>query len=64
MLTIVIQVNAPEGAAQAVKEALAMYMERYGDTKVISIQEELPQQMGFGGYVPWQQQPPHRKERR
>ena len=28
MLTITIQVNAPEGAAQGVKETLAMWLER------------------------------------
>jgi hypothetical protein len=49
MLTITIQVNAPLGSAQAVKEHLAMYMERFGDTRVVSIKEEFPQQMGMNG---------------
>ena len=47
MLIITIQVNAPEGYAQAVKEALGMYLERYGDTRVVSIEEKLPEQMTF-----------------
>lgn len=48
MLIITIQVNAPDGSAQAVKEHLSMYLERFGDTKVLSIKEEAPQQMSFG----------------
>lgn len=47
MLTITIQVNAPEGSAQAVKEALAMYLERFGDTRVIRIDETKPEQLSF-----------------
>lgn len=49
MITITIQVNAPLGSVQAVKETLAMYMERFGDCKVLSVKEEFPQQMGFMG---------------
>ncbi len=45
MLTITIQVNAPPGQAIGVKEALAMYLERFGDTKVVSITEKLPEQL-------------------
>lgn len=48
MLIITLQVNAPDGSAQAVKETLAMYLERFGDTKVISIEERLPTQMTMG----------------
>lgn len=47
MLIITMQVNAPDGSAQAVKEHLAMYLERFGDTKVLSIIEEVPKQMTF-----------------
>lgn len=42
MLTITIQVDAPGWAAQGIKEHLAMYLEMYGDTKVIEIWEEEP----------------------
>lgn len=50
MLTITIQVNAPPGAAQGIKEALAMYLEQYGDTRVVSIEEKTPEQTKIGGY--------------
>lgn len=45
MLTITIQVNAPQRAAQGVKEALAMWLERYGDARVASVTEDKPEQM-------------------
>lgn len=38
MLIITIEVNAPSGMALAVKEDLAMLCERYGDTRVVSVQ--------------------------
>lgn len=37
--------DAPPGQAIGVKEDLAMAAERYGDTKVISVVEVLPEQM-------------------
>lgn len=50
-MVIVLQVNAPPYMAQGIKESLAMYMERYGDTKVLEIRlEERPyEQMTIGG---------------
>ena len=45
MLIITIQVNAPQGAAQGVKEALAQYCEYFGDCKVVNIQEIVPEQI-------------------
>lgn len=45
MLTITIQVNAPPGQAIGIKEALAMHLERFGDTRVVSITEKLPEQL-------------------
>ena len=39
MLRITIDVNAPGGMAQAVKEDLAMLLERYGDTRVVKVEE-------------------------
>lgn len=45
LLTIVIQVDAPAGQAIGVKEHLAMYLERFGDTRVIEIREDQPEQM-------------------
>lgn len=40
MLTITIQVNARSGMAIGIKEDLAMYLERYGDDRVVSVVEE------------------------
>lgn len=48
MYTITIQVNAPSGSEQGIKEVLAMYLERFGNARVVSIKEDIPQQMGFG----------------
>lgn len=45
MLTITIQINAPPDAAQGVKEALAMWLERFGDTRVVSVTGDRPEQM-------------------
>ncbi len=52
MLTIVIKVNAPSGQAIGIKEHLAMVLERYGDTRVVSITEDLPEQISMGGERP------------
>ena len=49
MLRIVVDVDAPPGQAIGVKEALAMYLEQFGDAKVISVEEIEPKQMKFGG---------------
>ncbi len=45
MLIITIQVNAPPGQTIGIKEALAMHLERFGDAKVVSITEKLPEQL-------------------
>lgn len=45
VLTITIQVNAPADMAQGVKEHLAMVLEQFGDTRVVSIVEDKPQQI-------------------
>ena len=45
MLTITIQVNAPVGQAIGVKEDLAMYLEKFGDARVVSVAEEVPEQL-------------------
>lgn len=49
MLTIVIQVDAPPGQAIGVKEHLAMYLERFGDTRVVEVREVGNEQMKMGG---------------
>ncbi len=52
MLIITIQVNAPAGQAIGIKEDLAMHLERWGDARVVSV-EQKPQpqmeQMMIGG---------------
>ena len=44
MLIITVHVDAPEGQAIGIKEDLAMYLERFGDVRVVDIKEELPEQ--------------------
>lgn len=39
MLRVTIDVNAPGEIAQGVKEMLAMILEYWGDTKVVSVEE-------------------------
>lgn len=48
MLIITIAVDAPAGQAIGIKEEFAMYLERFGDSKVISVEEHLPEQMQIG----------------
>jgi hypothetical protein len=52
MLIITVQVNAPAGQAIGIKEDLAMHLERWGDARVVSV-EQRPQpqmeQMTIGG---------------
>ena len=45
MLDIHLRVNAPLGQAIGVKEAAALYFERYGDTTVVSVTETAPEQI-------------------
>lgn len=45
MLTITVQVSAPPGQAMEVKEALALYLERWGQARVVSVEETAPEQM-------------------
>ena len=49
MLIITIEVDAPVGQAIGVKEHLAMCLEKFGDTRVVSIREVEPEQMKIGG---------------
>lgn len=45
MLIITVEVNAPCGQAIGIKEDLAMYLEQFGDSRVISVEEIKPEQM-------------------
>lgn len=45
MITVRVQVDAVAGEAMAIKEALAMFLEQWGDTKVVEITEATPEQL-------------------
>lgn len=45
MLFILVAVDAPPGQAIGIKEDLAMHLERFGDSRVLSVREDLPEQM-------------------
>lgn len=50
MLRITVDVDAPAGQAIGIKEQIAMDLEKYGDTRVVRVEEVLPRQMDlFGG---------------
>lgn len=49
MLTITVQVDAPPGQAIGIKEDLAVYLERFGDARVVSITEKVPEQLRMDG---------------
>ncbi len=51
MLTInvTVEVCRPSGQAIGIKEDLAMYLERYGDCRVVSVTEREPEQMKIEG---------------
>ena len=39
MLKLTIEVDAPADAVQGVKEQIAMELERYGDVRVVKVEE-------------------------
>lgn len=49
MITVVIRVDAPVGQAIGVKEQLAMYLEQFGDAKVVLVTEREPEQLELEG---------------
>lgn len=48
MLIITLHVDAPSGQAIGIKEDLAMYMEKFGDVRVVNIVEDIPEQTKIG----------------
>ena len=42
MLVITIHVNRPAGQAIGIKEQIAQDLEKYGDTRVVSVEEVTP----------------------
>ena len=49
MLYITVRADAPLGQAIGIKEDFAMYLEKWGDARVIEIREECPKQMRMEG---------------
>lgn len=47
MLKIIVHVNRPAGQAIGIKEQIAMDLERYGDTLVVSVDDIPPKEAGF-----------------
>lgn len=45
MLQIIVSIDAPAGLAQAVKEALASYLDLFGRSRIVEVNEILPQQL-------------------
>ena len=44
MLTMIFKVNAPSGQAIGIKEQIAMELEKFGDVRVVKIEETKPEQ--------------------
>lgn len=51
MLRITIEVDVPAWMGQGIKETFAMYLERYGDARVVSIEENGSGQTRMGGFA-------------
>lgn len=51
MLVITVEVDAPEGQAIGIKEDLAMYLEGFGNTRVVSV-EVVPDQQAMPQVIP------------
>lgn len=49
MLRITVDVDAPAGQAIGIKEQIAMDLEKYGDTRVVRVEEIQPKQMDLLG---------------
>ena len=49
MITVTVKVDAPLGQALAVKECLAMELERFGDVRGCMVREEWPEQRRLEG---------------
>ena len=48
-MRIVVEVDRPTGQAIGIKEALAMYLEQFGDVRVLEIKEVPVEQMKLEG---------------
>lgn len=45
MVTITLQVDAPPGQVPGIKEVLSMELEKFGNVRVIAVDEGKPEQM-------------------
>lgn len=45
MLRIIVEVDAPAWQAIGIKEQIAMDLEKYGDTRVVRVEEIRPRQI-------------------
>ena len=51
MLVVTVHVNCPVIQAQGIKEQIAQDLEKYGDTKVVSVEQVTPKQMRIEEYL-------------
>lgn len=51
MLIVTLEVDAPTGHAIGVKEAIAQDLEKYGDVRVVAVEEKGPEQMELGQII-------------
>lgn len=49
-LTILLDANIVPEQIQEVKESLAMFLEQWGDVKIVGIREEQPAQISMTGF--------------
>ena len=49
MLILTFRVDCPEGQVMSVKEALALFLERWGDVHLVEAREPESEQMRIGG---------------
>ena len=61
MLVITVHVSARPGQAIGIKEDLAMYLERYGDARVVSVVEKRTDYRQMELFSPPPRQPKGRK---
>lgn len=51
MLIVTLEVDAPTGHSIGVKEAIAQDLEKYGDVRVVAVEEKGPEQMELGQII-------------
>ena len=46
-ITVIVEVKRPMGQAHGIKEDIAMFLERYGDARVVDIRKDKPEQISI-----------------